>query len=334
MPEIKIYNIFEEDLIFHWKNLYEKGGNYNLSFEWCNIWFKYFSKNRKAYIITVWKNEKLELLAPFYISGKTLSLIGTKPDLYDEFNILYENTKYLDYLFNYIEEKKLQLNFKHVNSESAFGKYLIKKFNSKGKKFVSCVTESKPSIKNKFLPNRKLKDDFKRCQNNVFKNFSENLEFDLSVESKKEYIQEFFSLHKKRWNGGLLTRKPNIDKFIENLFLDTSVITLSRLYLSQTNKTFAYHLGYKDSNNVFWSSMPAYNTEYKQFSPGKVLLFNLISKIYENEIKRFDFGRGSESYKNWFSDYDEILFNITTYNNKYYFKIRTLLDKILKLIYK
>ena len=94
--------------------------------------------------------------------------------------------------------------------------------------------------------------------------------------------------------------------------------------------------------------MPTYDINYKQISPGKVLLYELISEIFSLEtneeqannaagsllhknIEKFDFGRGSEPYKNWFSNYEEILFNITTFQTKKtIMKIRNLVNKILR----
>jgi hypothetical protein len=159
LNEFKVfYDFNDENLIKNWKTLYNKGANYNLSYEWCNIWFKHFVKRKKPYIITLWKNNELKLLAPFYIKNGRLTLIGTKPDLYDEFNILYETIEYIDELINYIQNNKLEINFKYINSESEIGKIIIKRFSQRGIRQVSHVLETKPIIiKEKF--------NFKRKQN-------------------------------------------------------------------------------------------------------------------------------------------------------------------------
>ena len=328
---IKLFSDFDKVPVKLWQELYNRGANYNLSYEWCSLWFKYFGKNKKLRIITIWEGEELRLLAPFYSVRERLSLIGAKPDLYDEFDILYTDEKYLDKLFDYIEEKKLEINFKHVNSESKTAKFIIKKMCQKGLKKVSNVTETKPYTSAEFSPKRKMKDDIKRCKNNAVKLYGDDLAFKYKLEKEESFIDEFISLHKKRWNGGLFVKKANVEAFIKELFLKTDVVLMSRLSLSQSDKTVAYHLGYLDSNDVLWSSLPAYNTEFKPVSPGKVLLYNLISEAFNNQVKRFDFGRGSEPYKNWFSNNESVLFNIETYNNRVIvIKIRNLIEKILK----
>lgn len=124
---LKIYDEFETGLVKCWKELYNKGANYNLSYEWCYVWAKYFiKKNRRLYIITLWKNETLKLLAPFYISDNRLFLIGTEPDLYDEFNVLYEEDKYIDELLKYIEDNRLEATFNYLNTQSVFAKNFMR----------------------------------------------------------------------------------------------------------------------------------------------------------------------------------------------------------------
>ncbi len=39
----RVFKTFDDlNLINGWKALYNKGANYNLSYEWCKIWFKHF----------------------------------------------------------------------------------------------------------------------------------------------------------------------------------------------------------------------------------------------------------------------------------------------------
>ena len=344
----KVFHSFDNEILVQsWKNLYNKGANYNLSYEWCNIWFKHFGKKQKLYIITLWKNNDLKLLAPFYTRGGRLTLIGTKPDLYDEFNILYEKPENIDELVDYIQRNKLDVNFRYVSSESEFGKTIIKRFSQRGIRQVSHVLETKPVIikrTSSSLPakqssasdfslplRRKQKDDNVRCKNNAVKLFGEGLKFEYQADRKKEYVEEFIEFHKARWGGGLFVRKPKIANFLQVLVLNTDFAVLSRLSLEKSDKTVAYHFGFMDSAKKFWSSMPTYDINYKQISPGKVLLYDIISNVFSENVEKFDFGRGSEPYKSWFCNYEEILFNITTFQTKKnIMKIRNFINKILK----
>ncbi len=332
--QCRVYSEFDETLVTAWNGLYGKGANYNLSYEWCSIWFKHFGKSRKLYIITVWdNNSELQLLAPFYLIRNRLALIGTKPDLYDEFNVLYSDEKYLDSLFDHIEGSKLELLLKHVNSESEFAKYFITRIHKQGTKTISSVTETKPSILPPFGLKGKVHSDVKRRKNNAVKQFGDELLFTYCVERKPQYIDEFIALHKKRWDGGLFVKKANVDKFMKDIFLHSEATVLSRLSFHRRGKAVAFHFGYLDSNKVLWSSLPSYDTDYHDISPGKVLLYDLIFYSFGKGIAKFDFGRGSEPYKSTFANNHVILFNMKTYNKGTIIKIRQLIDKILKLIF-
>jgi len=330
----KVFHSFDDEILSNnWKTLYNEGANYNLAYEWCDIWFKHFGKNKKLYIITIWKNNELNLLAPFYIRGGRLTLIGTKPDLYDEFNILYKKSENIDELLDYLQQNNLEINFRYVNSESELGKTIVKRFSQKGIRQVSHVLETKPVIlKEKFSFKRKQKDDNKRCKNNAVKLFGEELKFEFQVtEKRKEYVQEFIEFHKARWGGGLFIKKPKIADFLLDIVLNTDFSVLSRLSLEKSDKTVAYHFGFMDSDKKFWSSMPTYDINFKQISPGKVLLFDLISEVFKGSTEKFDFGRGSESYKSWYCNYEEILFKLTTLQTKKnLMKIRNFINKILR----
>jgi len=326
------YDISNEILSKNWKKLYAKGGNFNLSYEWCAIWAKYFLCNKKTFIITLWKNNELVLLAPFYKKRGKLVLIGTKPDLYDEFGILYQNIKHVDEFITYLQQNLLDIAVKYINSQSELGKFFVKRFSQKAIRQSSHVLETKPFIDlDEFEFKRKQKDDFVRCCNNSVKNYGEALKFEFQTEKNPEFIKEFINFHKSRWGGGLLEKKPKICDFLEELFLNTNFCILSRLSLENSNKTVAYHLGFADSDGKFCSSMPTYDINFKKISPGKVLLYNIIYKLKQDEIKVFDFGRGSEPYKNWFCTGEDILFNISTFNsNKLVFSIRNLLNKVFR----
>lgn len=329
----RVYSEFDEILVSAWKGLYEKGAHYNLSYEWCSIWFKHFSGSRRLYIITVWENSELKLLAPYYLIRNRLALIGTKPDLYDEYNVLYSDEKYLDKLFEHIEENRLELLLKHVNSESEFAKQFITRIHKKGTYTISNVTETKPSIQPPFALKGKINYDIRRRRNNAVKHFGDELVFTYCVERKQRYVDEFIDVHKKRWSGGLFVKKADVDKFVRDIFLNAESTVLSRLSFKQSDKALAYHLCYLDSNKVLWSSLPAYNTDYSSISPGLVLLHDLIVESFAKGIAKFDFGRGSEPYKNRFANNHVILFNMKTYNKGTIIKIRQLMDKILKLIF-
>ncbi len=327
----KIYEIFDEELKPYWEELFSKGMGYNLSYSWCKLWWESFSNGKKPYIYTFWENKKLKLLAPFYLKGKRLFLIGTKPDIYDEFNVLYENPLYLDKFVDYLASCPYEAGFKHLNSSSEFAKRLINKFSGSGILTVSPVSETKNRIIEKIKQESAIKSDIKRCEKNLEKDFNDEFILEFSVSKQPEFIDEFIKFHKNRWGGGMLVKKANLENFVREVFFKDENMLLSRLYLKNSGETAAYCYGYIDSASTYWLSMTAHNNKYRKFAPGKVILYKLINHLKEKNISILDFGRGSENYKNEFSDYQDVLFNLFTYkNSRAYIKTRNFIDKILR----
>lgn len=132
-----------------------------------------------------------------------------------------------------------------------------------------------------------------------------------------EALQEFIELHCKRWNGGPFQFLEGLKGFVKRLYTETRLCELHALGSDEC--TMAYHLGYRNSDGSVTSAMPAFDPDYQRFSPGKVLLYQLIMDKKDRN-SRFDFGRGAESYKYWFSNAEDVLVHIKTYRRLTFLK--------------
>ena len=110
----------------------------------------------------------------------------------------------------------------------------------------------------------------------------------------------------------MLAKNADLIGFLREIIKSSDLTVLSRLYIKDSNETAAVAIGYLDSNNRYWYSMTTYNQSFSKYSPGKVFLYELIKSVFDNGIAHFDLGRGSEMYKNWVSDRENILFTIKT----------------------
>lgn len=330
---IEIYNNIDDKLYEEWESLYKLGAGYNLSPAWCRAWLKYFGKPENTKIIAIWEHNELKLLAPFYIRKNRLVLIGTKPDLYDEFNILYREKKYIDKLIKYILGKGFQLNFRHLDSESEFSKELVKYISGNSVNQHSHVDETKLFVKDEFTPPGSFRTDVRRCRRNLLKDKNEEYVFEFRAEKSDALVNDFIKLHTQRWGGGLLENNSAITDFLREILKDDLTV-LSRLYMKNSGETAAICVGYLDSNSKYTYSMTTYNRAYNKYSPGKVFINDLINAVFENGIKYFDMGRGSEAYKGWVANGQSILFSINTNNNPKYYKVQRFVWKILDLVFK
>lgn len=329
---LKLFKNFDESVLPAWQKLYDRGANYNLSPQWCMAWFKQFGKAENLRIITFWENSELKLLAPFHVRKNKLTLIGTKPDMFDEFNVLYDSPEFLGELFKYIVQNNLQVDFRHLSCESEFSKQFIKFIAGNGVKQTSHVDETKAYIEKEFVPTGSFRRDIERCQRNLTKNTGHEYGFEFLAEKNDGFIDDFVKFHTKRWSGGMLEKNAGLIAFLKDTLKNNRSAVLSRLFIKDTNETAAIGIGYLDSNNKYWYSMTTFNDSYSKFSPGKVFLYELINAVFKQGIEHFDLGRGAEHYKSWVADKQDILFTIKTYNNPKLYKIRTLVDKILELV--
>jgi len=330
---IEIYKTLNDvELNKKWEELYFKGANYNLSLDWCKSWLKYFKKaNQELFIFTIWQNDKLMLLAPFYRQKNILYLIGTNPDLFDNFDILYKNEKYTEYMLNYIFKKGYQIDFKYLNADTKIAKNLIKYLYQKNIYYESIVIDTNPKVNfDKFKIKKYIKNDIKRLKNKALKKFGEPFKFDFNVKKELPVLDEFILLHKKRWNGGPFKNIKKLDLFIKEISL-TDLVILSKLSIK--NNTVAFNLLYKSSNKILSSAIPCYNDEFNDISPGKVLLYEILEYCKLKGDKVFDFGRGAEEYKYWFATDSSVLFHIKTYNKKNILvKLKFIINKIINKI--
>jgi len=313
--ELKIYHDFDINLRSIWQDFYNSaGGNYNLSFDWCNCWLKYYGHKKKPFIITLWKDNEIKLLAPFYIYANNLYLIGSYPDMYDEFNILFKEEKYINDLADYIIfEKKFGVDFKYINSKSQFATIFMRKidgapfFYKKIYKFIP-----KPSVDLNMEFKKRLLGRVKRGKSKINSKYHKEAALEFISQRDEDTLDEFINLHKKRWNGGLFS-KAKVEDFIKEIFLSTDLLLLARLYFIEDNTTIAYDLAYKDSDERLWGYQAAHNDEFLDISPSILIMHSVMSKAKQLGFKSYDLGRGGYEYKYDFATQDCILFNLATY---------------------
>jgi CelD/BcsL family acetyltransferase involved in cellulose biosynthesis len=66
--------------------------------------------------------------------------------------------------------------------------------------------------------------------------------------------------------------------------------------LELDNRSIAQHFGFGYKGVYYWVK-PAFDPLYAEYSPGRVLLYNLIEHAWKNGFREFDFLRGKEPFK-------------------------------------
>lgn len=325
-----VFKAFSQGLRDAWIALWEKlpQSTYNLHPDWCRIWFESFGQKYTLYILTHWNDGVLEVVFPLYIYRNHLCIVGAYPDLYDCAAPLYTNKSNLSKLIKYIVATGYDLDMRYLATEHTFCRLLFKEIYSHNFFYLSKFVDLKPRINfANYKVSKKLQYDARRCINRIEKEKSMTLS--CKQVHSPEALRAFIALHRKRWNGGPFYFLSGLKGFIERIYAETTLLDLCALGSDEC--TVAYHLGYRNSDKSMTSAMPAFDPEYQMYSPGKVLLYQIV--IEEKDGKpHFDFGRGAEPYKYWFSNEEDVLVHIKTYRRLTFLK--TFSERLTSLLRK
>lgn len=308
---LKIYNEFDENLLIEWNKLFAAlKGNYNLSPEWCSIWFKHFGKkDKKLFIYTVWEYDELKLVAPFYINGNTIYLVGSNPDFYDEFNILAASTHYLKDVAADILDKELKVDFRLVNSENDFIKFFLREVDN-NKKFSKKIYFStlKPKANSDFKFEKSFSNRIKRKITSSNNKYNQKLNFEFETSKDSGFFDEMLFWHKKRWS---LFQSKEKELFIKDLYYNTDLLLLSRLSHENTENTISFQLSYKYFDKISIMAS-AFDPVFEIISPSLLIHYHFFNKAFEKEYPHIDFGVGAYPYKYNFTNSDSLILSIKT----------------------
>ena len=314
---IKIYKSFDEPLKDGWIKFEESSENYCFqNFFWLNSWYEQYSKDKviDPCIVVVYLNNKILAILPFTIHKikliNVLTWMGGKQADYMcglfAKNFSLNKNEFLN-LWELIQKKLPTFDIvhfynqpEHINTiENPFIKYLQawKSGYSSGINLTSNFEEYVvKNLRKKFL------NDTKRSLNQL--NNMGNLELKIhdnsNNENKVDFIEKILEQKILRLNQLKIKDdfSENIQKFYSNFnndYFKNGELHIASLELD--GKIIASHWGviYK---NVFYYLLPSIvKSDLMKFSPGRILLFNLIKWSFANSIKKFDLTLGEESYK-------------------------------------
>lgn len=311
--EIKIYKYFSNELQHIWKNFESHSQNFIFqSFNWQKIWFEtqvsYHTKIQN-YTIVVFKNRKVIMILPLNITS------------YNKVNILnWSGFPFSDY------NGPLIIKNNQVNKNDFF--LIWKKIINNKNDFDCIVLENQPekivNLENPFI--RFLKNELnnyyyginflkefwikKRELDNIKYQMNRliklgNLEFKIAKNDNEIKKTLEFIVHNKSTQYDR-TRAWNLFKVSKHReFFFTSNENLKKssfvCYLSLDKKIIAAQSGFQYKKRYYYL-FPVYLYEFRNFSPGKILLHKLIYEIKSLSYEYFDLTIGSENYKENFSN--------------------------------
>jgi CelD/BcsL family acetyltransferase involved in cellulose biosynthesis len=111
------------------------------------------------------------------------------------------------------------------------------------------------------------------------------------------YLNAFFQQHIERWSSTdypSLFNKPKNQAFYQEL-AKTDIPVLFTV-ISVDKQAVAFHFGFISAGDLVWYK-PAFDINMGSYSPGEVLLSELIEYVRAHQLTGLDFTRGNEAFK-------------------------------------
>lgn len=300
-----------------WENLLTRIENPQVfyKFQWAKNYLEYYTPEWKKLLCIVagYENEKLYVLFPFVLEKGVIQFITSETTDYNmvyidnsinRFSAIKKGVVYL------IENKKINrfhLNGFFASSELYLLEEILREYN-----FSAFIEEATIAPTIKVNENVHEKFNKERMRGIYRKGRKSEREHDFEIKYSNELREDVLSFivkHKTyKYNDSALKDEDTVVFYrclCKSLPNETYI---AELYLD--GKLVAAHLGFRDENKTYYY-IPTYDEKYVKEGVGMVLLNKLIEKDVEK--KEFDFLKGNEEYKFYFSDDAYMIFNLLAF---------------------
>ena len=146
-----------------------------------------------------------------------------------------------------------------------------------------------------------FKKNLRRSLRNIEKDHGKvELKAYCELGSLESTMQIFFDLHQKIWvarkKPGAFSSQKNRDMFMDRakLFAENDWLALNFLTVNDIPVSASYSLKYKQR---LCNCLNGFEPEYAAYSVGNLLHMKVIEKCIQNDFKEYDFMKGDEPYK-------------------------------------
>lgn len=339
----KIFNKLDRELEKNWNEL-EKNGKFFFfqKYNYVLSHIKNFDMNLLN-IVVIYENNVPIAIFPFEIKNfkglRVLQWLGsnhfdyccpiiTDRDIfnYQNFNFIFQKilNKIKDYDIVFLNKQPEYIE----KTSNPFVKFLDNDFHSKVYQIhlKDCDEDLLEVIKNK-----KFTNEFKRTKKKLLE--SNHVEFSNSLFKNDDKMIEKIILNKINYlNKRKISHKINKD-FIEfyKYLNDKCPKNLFIGILKINGIEIAANIGIIENQRYYYLLPIIFSDKFKSFSPGKILIHNLINWAKKNGVKTFDFGIGEEIYKKYWSNFSSKVFRYLDFKGFKGLSFYLLIQSYLKL---
>lgn len=344
-----------EEIFDPWNNLLKESRSDTifLTWQWLYTWADcYLDTTRKLFIIAIYEKEELVGVAPWYLNTisfgplrlKQIFFLGNPETGADYLEVFTQKGKERDVallLYRYLYNEKPAdwdiLNLKNIPSDSLFLLNFTESVKNAGKYYESQADAFCPYIKlpsnnedflNEISPNRKKR--FKYDLNTLKKN-GDVKHITISPIGDSSALCDFISIYKKRWvcNSKFITF---LERFIS---ISNSNEWTSIDFLKANDQSVAAQFNLKYNDTKYMYLMAAETDFNKKVSVGNVLTGLTIEKAIADGFTFFDFLKGTEEYKFYWTKDGKRSLNLVCYQRNlgaFIFHTRKTIKNMVKLI--
>jgi CelD/BcsL family acetyltransferase involved in cellulose biosynthesis len=296
--KIVIKDILDPDLKLIWEKFERNSENYCFqNYYWCKHWYEIVSEKTISYIVLVYDDLNQVMLLPLCVESffgvKCLRWMGGLQSDYmnglyvknlsitkKEFNILWKNilTEINKFDLIFLDKQPEFIN----NTKNPFVEFIqckkisVSHYVDKEKlTSFNFSTKKKSNIKIKFLLSNNSSDYIKNLLNILTEKIKRLKNKKLRNSFNKKNIKFYLDFDTKK--------------------LENGSVHLSKLLIN--NAEVAGHWGIVYKKRFYYLLPSVFESDFLKYSPGKVLINELINWAKKNNIDIFDFAIGDESYK-------------------------------------
>jgi CelD/BcsL family acetyltransferase involved in cellulose biosynthesis len=301
------------------------------TFEFAWTWWKHFSDGCQLLVILLRNGGEPVGIIPLVIKRngtfRQIRLLGDSALDYQDFIMVGDREECVDRLFGFLSEKVTSwdiMSLDNVPQSSANFPFFQKQVRLRGRcvklerfamapyvrtdsEWASYYKSIRKNIRNDTKRqvrrlNEKGRLHFGRCKRGV----------DIS-----DLMKSMFDFKDQRYVDSGKQRMYRNGK-VKDFHLDLALAFwrkgwLDLSYLAVGSDLAAVHFG-SVYQNKFYYWLPAFNDEYENFSPGRLLLMKLLEDAFNGDISEFDFGFGEEPYKYDWAKEDRTLYRFQFFN--------------------
>ncbi len=308
-----------------------------LSYEWLSNWWRVSGKENRILTLIAKEGGEIIGLAPLMITrknalflwAKTLEFAAAPVSDYQDFIIVRNGREVIQAFIRTLFEHSRLWNYFYIRSirEDSKNLNLLREILSE-RRLAFRLDEYSRAY---FLPlkgsweeqykalKRNAKSDVRRRINRLEREGALSY---FSIRSKEDidrFLPVLFDQPTKRWMEKYGVRSRFYDErfegFIRNIvetarvkgFLDFTGLRLD-------DNVIALHIGLSHHFKYYYF-IPTFDLAYRDFSPGKVLIYHMLKTQSENRVTEFDFLRGEEDYKSGWSEQYRELFRLYASSN-------------------